>query len=241
MSEEQDNTELNAKIEEIISTLNSATLFSPEWMAQVLTSINPIDSEAADFSEVKLFRIENFLNEEECDFWTKTAKPHVIPSKIFGDQENYRVSKSCVLNSIQEEEVMLESLKLDVKISNALNLHPSYGEPTEFETFQSGDFFKIHTDYFDVNTFESQQIAIHQGQRTWTFVIYLNETEVGGETIFPALKSVKIKPQKGMAVAWNNLADDARVNEFTAHEEAAVIKGSKNVLTKCFRDRILMV
>ena len=42
------------------------------------------------------------------------------------------------------------------------------------------------------------------GQRTWTTMIYLNDVEKGGETYFKHLK-LKIKPEKGLLIAWNNL------------------------------------
>ena len=227
------------KIKDLIDDLNKATILSPEWMAQMLSSTSPENGEKLENETVQIYRIQNFLTDEECDFWVDKLKDKTSPSKIFGEEEDYRVSKSCTLAATQDEEVILKSLELDIKISNALNIHPSYGEPTEFERFQSGDFFKVHTAYFDVGTFDYQEVARHQGQRTWTFVIYLNEPEEGGLTNFPYLENVKIMPQKGMAITWNNITPDAFVNELTAHDEAPVLKGSKNILTKCFRDRIV--
>ena len=227
------------KIKDLIDDLNKATIFSPEWIAQMLSSISPENGEQLENEKVQIYRLKNFLTDEECDFWVDKLKDRTEPSKIFGGEEDYRVSKSCTLAATQDEEIIFKSLELDVKISNALNIHPSYGEPIEFERFQSGDFFKVHTDYFDAGTFDSQEVARHQGQRTWTFAIYLNKPEQGGLTRFPLLENVEIIPEKGMAIAWNNISPNAFTNELTAHQEEVVLKGSKNILTKCFRDRVL--
>jgi homospermidine synthase len=72
------------------------------------------------------------------------------------------------------------------------------------------------------------------GQRTWTFMIYLNDVEGGGETEFPEI-GVKLTPKRGRAVAWNNLRASGEGNELTRHQSLPVTAGTKTIITKWFR------
>ena len=72
------------------------------------------------------------------------------------------------------------------------------------------------------------------GQRTWTVMIYLNDVQEGGQTIFHRLGKC-YQPKAGLALAWNNLYVDGRLNRDTLHESLPVLGGTKWVITKWFR------
>ena len=72
------------------------------------------------------------------------------------------------------------------------------------------------------------------GQRTYTFMCYLNDVEEGGETNFIALNK-KFKPKQGTAVIWNNLYRNGIPNPKTLHEACPPVSGDKYVITKWFR------
>ena len=65
-----------------------------------------------------------------------------------------------------------------------------------------GQEFKAHTDYFEAEQYDKYATAM--GQRTYTFFIYLNDVEEGGETDFESLGLV-VRPRQGSAIVWNNL------------------------------------
>jgi prolyl 4-hydroxylase len=72
------------------------------------------------------------------------------------------------------------------------------------------------------------------GQRTFTFMIYLNDVEAGGETNFVNIKQ-GFRPLTGTAVIWNSLNQDGSPNSFTMHHALPVQKGFKAIITKWFR------
>ena len=72
--------------------------------------------------------------------------------------------------------------------------------------------------------------------RISTLIMYLNDVEEGGETIFPSL-NLSIKPQKGMAVYFEYFYNDQAVNELTLHGGSPVIKGEKWVATQWMRKK----
>ena len=76
------------------------------------------------------------------------------------------------------------------------------------------------------------------GNRTWTFMIYLNDTLQGGGTAFPNINEV-FYPKRGRAVVWNNLKADGRGNPFTMHCGEPVEAGEKFIITKWFRERCM--
>ncbi len=58
---------------------------------------------------------------------------------------------------------------------------PALAEPTQAQRDDVEDEFKAHTDYFE--PYELERFSTPTlGQRSWTFMIYLNEPESGGAT-----------------------------------------------------------
>lgn len=65
-------------------------------------------------------------------------------------------------------------------------------------------------------------------------MVYLNAVERGGETCFKHLGRC-LTPQKGMALASNNLQADCTPNLLTLYESMPVLEGNKWMITKWFR------
>jgi prolyl 4-hydroxylase len=225
------------EIQELIKGLNPEMLFSPEWCNRIFHAIEPTDSERLTTPDINMFKIENFLDAEECQEIISTYKDKTEPSTTTGDVEDYRTSRTCMINSFNDHELIKKSIKLDIKISNVLNIHPAMSEGIEFEYFKSGEFFKRHVDFFSVDSSgETSVELLTKGQRTWTAVLYLNEPVKGGETEFPELK-LKISPKTGLLVCWNNISEKGEISSKFIHEELMVAKGSKAILTKYYRDK----
>lgn len=236
MTEEESKN--NIEIQSLIKELNPETLFSPEWNNRVFQSIIPTGGEKYDSEKINMFKIENFLSKAECEDIISTYKTKTDVAETTSEDEEYRTSKTCMINSFTEHELLKKSIELDIKISNTLNLHPSMSEGIEFEYFKSGDFFKPHVDFFAIEP-QGQAGAeelISRGQRTWTVVIYLNSTAKGGDTVFSNL-DLRITPKIGTLVCWNNLNNDGEITSDYIHEEEMVAKGYKAILTKYYRDK----
>jgi prolyl 4-hydroxylase len=110
----------------------------------------------------------------------------------------------------------------------------SRAETIQGQYYQVGQQFKTHTDYFEPNTAEYIKLAGDMGQRTWTFMIYLNAVELGSETFFPDL-GIELTPVIGSSVVWNSILSNGDVNLATEHCARPVQKGEKFVITKWFR------
>jgi len=97
-----------------------------------------------------------------------------------------------------------------------------------------GQQFKPHWDYYPLGSNLYERYAGVRGNRTWTFMVYLNEGVVGGGTRFTEL-DITFKPRLGMALFWNNLHADGMPNPATMHCGEPVISGHKVIITKWFR------
>lgn len=184
--------------------------------------------------KLQLFVLDGFMSAEECKRIVKISGKHLRPSTVTtGDRDKgYRTSSTSDLGLLNDPDVM----QLDEKIARTLGIHLSYSEGIQAQRYEVGQEFKQHTDFFAPGSAEYSTYAGERGQRTWTFMVYLNEGMTGGGTKFFAIDKV-FTPRLGTAVIWNNLLPDGRPNPQTLHSGLPVEKGHKIIITKWFRDR----
>ena len=189
---------------------------------------------------IELYTIDNFMTSFECKRLIEIAKPHVVKSTITNNDKEqdkkFRTSKTTHFQYIQKEEEKNFIKRMDEKICDALHLDISFSESTQLQSYQVGNEFKAHTDYFEKGTSSYKQHASRYGNRTWTFMVYLNDVERGGGTFFSKLNK-RFYPKQGMAILWNNLYPNGTVNPDTLHAGEPILKGEKNIITKWFREK----
>ncbi|MES2605500.1 MAG: 2OG-Fe(II) oxygenase [Pseudomonadota bacterium] len=211
----------------------STVVTDPVSVFQAIDAVTLASAIKLESTKVHLYLIDNFLTDAECDELVKRIKDKARPSTITNPNEPdkyFRTSKTCDLSVDADEWIQ----QLDHRIANYMGIEPERSEGIQGQHYQVGEEFKVHTDYFQPNTPEYEKFAGARGQRTWTFMIYLNDVEAGGETTFPRIP-LTIEPKKGMAVAWNSLYPDGAVNPDTAHWAKPLVRGEKTIVTKWFR------
>lgn len=183
--------------------------------------------------EAEFYLLEDFLNQEECTqiiaLITKSLRPSDITKKDEPDKY-FRTSSTCDLGLLDDKLVH----ELDRRICSVMGLDPDYSENIQGQHYEVGQEFKAHTDFFEKN--EIEEFGGSLGQRSYTFMVYLNDVEEGGETSFPQLNQT-ISPKMGKAVIWNNLHPDGTSNHNSLHKAFPVKKGVKTVITKWFRTK----
>ena len=155
------------------------------------------------------------------------------PSTIADDNgDNYfRTSETCDLSASEPAVQRLEAMLQDLN-----GIDPAHGEPVQGQRYDVGQEFKAHTDYFAPDGLDFQKFCAVAGQRTWTFMIYLNDVEAGGATRFKTIGKT-FQPEAGKLLCWNNRRLDGSVNPNTLHHGMKVRKGLKYVITKWYRER----
>ncbi|MEM7779824.1 MAG: 2OG-Fe(II) oxygenase [Pseudomonadota bacterium] len=183
--------------------------------------------------KIELFQIRDFIAPELCAKLIQLIDADRRPSTIAdpnGD-DYFRTSETCDLN---REEPSVKELEAALHALNGID--PALGEPCQGQRYDVGQEFKAHTDYFTPGGADYEKFCSQTGQRTWTFMIYLNEVEAGGATRFKTIKKT-FQPEPAKLLCWNNRRPDGGVNPNTLHHGMKVRKGLKYVITKWYRER----
>jgi prolyl 4-hydroxylase len=183
--------------------------------------------------ELELFILRRFLDPQTCAALIQRIDQKRRPSEIADDVgiANFRTSETCDLD--WRDPVVG---KVDRAIAELLGLSLEASEPLQGQRYAPGQEFKPHTDTFEPGGYDYYRHTAQTGQRTWTAMIYLSEPEEGGGTRFKRIGKT-VQPETGKLLAWNNLLPDGRPNPATLHQGMKVRRGTKNVLTKWFRER----
>ena len=211
----------------------------PYLVSQVLTE------------KLQLYILPEFLSPQECQDVIAVGSDQLRASMISSpgqrknkstDEDknagpayvdpNYRTSQTCDLSLLGNAFVKA----VDEKICRAMGIPAPFSEGTQLQRYDVGQQFRQHTDYFAPATDEYADFCAEKGNRTWTFMIYLNDVQQGGGTRFFAIKQT-ILPHLGTAIAWNNRYPDGQVNPDTVHAGLPVEEGFKLIITKWFRER----
>ena len=183
--------------------------------------------------KIELFQARGFLTSEHCKDLMGLIDQDRRPSTIAdpnGD-DYFRTSETCDLARSNPIVQKLEGLLHDLN-----GIDPALGEPVQGQRYDVGQEFKAHTDYFTPGTADFEKFCSESGQRTWTFMIYLNEVEAGGATRFKVVGKT-FQPEVGKLLCWNNKRQDGELNPNTLHHGMKVRKGMKYVITKWYRER----
>ena len=182
---------------------------------------------------LELYSLEHFLTEDECVDLINLIRPHLRRSTTTNDAgkyANYRTSQTCDLGRVNHPLVA----DVERRICQVMGFDASYSEPIQAQWYDVGQEFGPHTDYFEPNEPEFVQHAQERGQRTWTFMIYLNATRSGGATRFVNINA-EFRPKSGRAVIWNSLTPQGEPNSDSMHWATPIEAGFKVILTKWFR------
>lgn len=183
--------------------------------------------------DLELLRCRRFLSAETCADLIALIDKERRPSTIADNNgdENFRTSETCDLDG--ELPVVAE---LNHRVTQLCGIDPVHAEPVQGQRYAIGQEFKPHTDYFTPGGADYDKYCAVAGQRTWTFMIYLNDVLAGGGTRFKSVDKI-FKPETGMLLCWNNRHPDGGVNPHTLHHGMKVRKGVKYVITKWYRER----
>lgn len=190
--------------------------------------------------KLEIYELANFLTLDECSTiiglinasdLKESSTINAAAANAYAINE-YRTSKTCHFANTYPLINAIES-----RICKTIGINNRFAEYIQGQKYCTGQQFKLHTDYFDPNILKKNKSI--NGQRTWTFMIYLNDMEEGdsgGYTSFP-YAYISTKPKAGTAIIWNNLTQGKKENIYSSHCGMPILKGEKYVLTQWFKDQ----
>ncbi|WAT18644.1 2OG-Fe(II) oxygenase [Aurantiacibacter sp. MUD11] len=187
----------------------------------------------APTERLTLLDCRNFLPRELCDDLIALIDKDRRPSTIAdanGD-DYFRTSETCDLSA---DEPAVQDLEDRLFALNGIDR--AHGEPVQGQRYDVGQEFKGHTDYFEPQGADFEKYCGVAGNRTWTFMIYLNAVEAGGGTRFKVINKT-VQPETGKLLCWDNRRPDGSLNAATLHHGMKVRKGVKYVITKWYREK----
>ena len=192
----------------------------------------PANLHKQDTDKVQLYTLVDFLSASECARLVTLCSHHLRPSTLAyaSNDSAFRTSTTADLCHLKSP----VALGIDDKICRTLGVRAEYSEGIQAQRYDVGQQFKAHCDWFEPGTHAYQKFAGVRGNRTWTFMVYLNDGMEGGATRFTKL-DLAIQPRAGMALLWNNLNADGTPNRDTEHSGEPVTRGHKTIITKWFR------
>eukprot|EP00201_Polytomella_parva_P009975 CAMPEP_0175066742 /NCGR_PEP_ID=MMETSP0052_2-20121109/16690_1 /TAXON_ID=51329 ORGANISM="Polytomella parva, Strain SAG 63-3" /NCGR_SAMPLE_ID=MMETSP0052_2 /ASSEMBLY_ACC=CAM_ASM_000194 /LENGTH=290 /DNA_ID=CAMNT_0016333503 /DNA_START=318 /DNA_END=1187 /DNA_ORIENTATION=+ len=190
-------------------------------------------------AEARIFYYENFLSAEEADHIVNISAPRLTRSGVVANQGNsdisdIRTSYGTFLER-NEDSVIHE---IEERIARWTLVPAGNGEGLQVLRYHIGQKYEPHWDYFF-----HKQGTYNGGNRYATVLMYLADTEEGGETTFPNLPLpdgqvnegfsecarhvVAVKPRKGAAVLFHSIKPSGELERRSLHGACPVIKGTK--------------
>lgn len=180
--------------------------------------------------------IDGFLSDAECEALICLAADRLVPSTVAnledGSTQPHQARSSSGMYFSVGENALLDTI--EQRLASLTGLPVSHGEGLQMLHYLVGKEYQPHYDYFPEQHAGSQTFLAQGGQRVLTMIMYLNDVEAGGETVFPAV-GLKVLPRKGSLLYFSYTNSQGQLDPRTLHGGAPVVRGEKWIATKWVR------
>lgn len=190
------------------------------------------------FDAPRVLTFERFLSPSLCKWIIERARPSLEAARVIHAEEGGAKVDSIRTNtgmgfSLIDTDLVMQLTQ--ARIAAAIGVPMSHQEPTNILHYEPGQEYRPHYDFVDPGVAHFQQQLMTVGQRTVTFLIYLNDDYHDGATAFPRL-DWSFKGKAGDAIAFWNLTD-GKPDTRTLHAGTPPDGGIKWLFSKWVRDR----
>jgi hypothetical protein len=181
--------------------------------------------------------MEGFATAAECAWIIRRAYDRLRPALVVTPSGVQTTDASRTNSGIDfqlaDMDLVVEAIR--ARISAATHLPLRLLEPSQVLHYAPGQEFRLHHDYFDPqNAGHAEQLRL--GQRIATFLIYLNDDYVGGETAFPRA-GIGFRGKVGEALFLANVTRDGRPDPMSLHSGQPPTSGEKWIFSQWIRDK----
>jgi len=193
---------------------------------------------AADPADMRVEVFPGFVSPAVCDWIVAQSKGFLRPAPVYnaagaGLEDQARTNSGTGF-SLLDLDVVFALVR--ARIAAAIPQPIETLETTNVLHYAVGQKFSPHFDFIDPATPELAADVAGKGQRTGTFLIYLNDGYEGGETDFPVLGR-KIRGAKGDALYFRNVDEAGNPDPRTYHAGLPPTAGEKWVLSQWMRSQ----
>lgn len=180
--------------------------------------------------------LENVLSDSECDRLVEIGRDRVQRSSVVDPSSGNEVliderkSHGAFVNASIDS--LIETI--DRRLAELTRQPIENGEDLHILKYEIGGEYRPHFDYFPEEQAGSRHHVQRGGQRVATVILYLNDVERGGDTIFPEA-GLSIHPRKGCGLYFEYVNELGQVDPSTLHAGTPVEAGEKWIATKWIR------
>ena len=172
----------------------------------------------------------DLLADDECEARVaaaakRLARSLTVETQTGGETLNVDRTSDGMFFERGENEIVA---RIEQRIAHLLRWPLAFGEGLQVLRYAPGAQYRPHYDYFDPAEPGTPTILRRGGQRVGTLVMYLQEPERGGATVFPDI-GLEVAPKRGTAVFFSYERHDP--GTLTVHGGAPVLAGVKWVET----------
>ena len=175
--------------------------------------------------EPLIMKFDRLLTDDECRRLIEAAAPRLKASRLVNRiASSIRTSRGMFFEHGEDPFIR----RIEERIARLMHVPIEHAEGLQVLHYGPGQEYRDHHDFFEENTPASAN------NRISTLIIYLNDVEEGGETVFPLLR-LEVKPARGAALYFEYFYRRPEVNALTLHRSAPVVRGEKWVATQWMR------
>lgn len=180
----------------------------------------------------------DLLGADECEELIEMSRGKLARSSVVnaetGDYDVHPHRTSAGTHFSRGENALIQ--RIERRIAELVQCPVDRGEPLQILHYPPGGEYKPHFDYFDPALPGNEAVLKHGGQRVATLVMYLNDVEAGGSTVFPQV-GLDVLPRRGHGVYFAYTTEQGQLDPRTLHGGSPVSAGEKWIATKWFRER----
>jgi prolyl 4-hydroxylase len=193
---------------------------------------------AARLGEPSAAVLDGVLDAGECEELIALARPRLAPSTIVdpaSGKDTVSMTRTSEGMFFRLEENGLVA-RIDRRVSQLMGLPVENGEGLQVLRYPPGAASLPHYDFLMPANAHNRASIARSGQRVATMVIYLNDVEEGGETVFPEA-GFAAAPRRGGALWFEYCNAAGQLDPRSLHAGATPLSGDKWIVTKWMRQR----
>ncbi len=178
------------------------------------------------------------MSPDECARLIALARPRLVASTVVDPQTGqdvvagYRNSQGMFFRPGENQLIA----RLDRRFAELMQLPLENGEGLQVLCYGPGGATAPHFDFVAPTNAANQASVARSGQRISTLLVYLNDVDGGGETVFPRA-GWSIQPHAGNAIYFESCNRRGQLDPQSLHAGQPVVRGEKWVVTKWMRQR----
>ena len=187
----------------------------------------------------RMRKIAAFVPIPICNWLIARSRDRLRRAATYDSSTGTATTSSSRTNSETDFNIVetdLPLLLLRERIAKVTGLPTVVMELTKVLHYEPGQQFAPHFDFIEPSTFALTHELAVRGQRLATFLVYLNDDYLGGETDFPRL-GFRHRGQAGDAFFFANINSEGDPDHRTLHAGLAPTCGEKWMLSQWIRDR----